>query len=102
MVKIAEQPKKTTISGARLMTGNLPFFLFLGFLAILYIANAHRSERKIRNIQAFQKEMREIKGIYLSLQSEIMVQSKLSELSKRVESLGLVTTGEPPKIVNVK
>lgn len=102
MVKIAEEPKKTTISGARFMTGNLPFLLFLGFLAILYIANAHQSERKVRNIQAMQKEMKEIRGMYLSLQSEIMVKSKFSELAKKVEPMGLGTTGTPPKIIKVK
>ena len=102
MVKIADEPKKTTISGARFMTGNLPFLLFLGFLAILYIANAHRSEKKIRSIQAMQMEMKEIKAKYLSLQSGIMVESKFTELSKKVEPMGLGTKGSSPKIIKVE
>ena len=36
--------------------GNFQFLLFLCFLAIVYIANAHFAERNVRDIQRLQKE----------------------------------------------
>ena len=79
--------------GASLILKNLPYVLFLSFLAIVYIANAHYAEKQIRQIQALQQEVKDLKREYNSLKSEIMFKSRLSEVGDDVESLGLYKTG---------
>lgn len=68
---------------------NLSFVGFLGFVAIIYIANAHYSEKKIRQIQAMEQDIRELRWKYMSLKSEVMYNSKQSEIAKDVEPNGL-------------
>ncbi len=41
--------------------GNFSYVMFLGFLAIVYIANAHFAEKGVRRIQLLQKEIKELK-----------------------------------------
>jgi len=79
---------------------NLGYFFFLGFLAILYIGNAHLAERNVRQIQAIQKDIRELRWYYMSLQAENMYNSLRSEVVDRVKDDGLrLHRGEPIKIV---
>ena len=68
---------------------NLVFVFFIGFLGLVYIANAHFAEKKVRQIQALQKEVKELRWEYMSLKSDIMYNYKLSEVSKKVEMKGL-------------
>lgn len=86
--------------GASLVLKNLPFVLFLSFLTVIYIANAHLAEKQVRQIQALQKEVKELKRQYNSLKSETMYKSRLSEVGEDVESLGLrKTAGRVKRIV---
>jgi hypothetical protein len=79
---------------------NLGFILFLGFLAILYIGNAHLAERNVRRIQELQREIRQQRWYFMSLQSENMYNSLRSEVVDRVRDDGLrLHRGEPIKIV---
>lgn len=75
--------------GAQLILKNLPFVLFLGFLTVIYIANAHFAEKQVRQIQTLQKEVKELKRQYNSLKSEIMFESRLAEVQDEVKALGL-------------
>ena len=86
--------------GASLVLKNLPFVLFLSFLTVIYIANAHFAEKQVRQIQTLQKEVKELKREYNSLKSEIMFKSRLAEIGEDVEGLGLrKTTGRVKRIV---
>jgi len=79
---------------------NLLFVLFLGFLATIYIANSHYAERNVREIQILQKELKEMRWYYMSLQSENMYNSKRSEIAKSIKEDGLrPVNGKPKKIV---
>ena len=71
------------------MLNNLAFIAFLGFLATIYIANTHYADRNIRNIQVLNKEVREMRWHYMSLQSENMFNSLRSEVESRVKDEGL-------------
>lgn len=83
-----------------LILKNLPFVAFLGFLATTYIANAHYAERNVREIQLLQKDIREMRWYYMSLQSENMYNSKQTEVADRVRDEGLrLHRGKPKKIV---
>jgi hypothetical protein len=67
----------------------VPFFLFLAMLAVVYIYNGHYADKTIRNINRTEKEVKELKYEYIAVKSEVMFQSKPSELVKAVEPLGL-------------
>lgn len=86
----------------QLITQNLPFLLFLAFVALVYIANSHLAEKKVRRINKLSREIKELKWEYLSVKSELMFRSKLSEVSKAVEPLGLKELNTPPQRIEVK
>ncbi len=67
----------------------VPFFLFLTALAVLYIFNGHYADKTIRKINRTAKEVKELKYEYIAVKSKVMYQSKQSELVKVVEPLGL-------------
>jgi Bacteriodetes cell division protein (FtsL-like) len=67
----------------------VPFFLFLAFLAVLYIYNGHYADKTIRSINQTAKEVKELQYEYKTVKSEVMFRSKQSELIKAVEPLGL-------------
>jgi hypothetical protein len=78
------------------MIRNLPFFLFLAFLAVLYIYNGHYADRVVRDIGRTGRELQELQYEYKSLKSEVMFRSKQSELAKAVEPFGLKELVSPP------
>lgn len=86
----------------QLITRNLPFLLFLAVIALVYISNSHLAEKKIRRINKLSREIKELKWEYLSVKSELMFRSKLSEVSKAVEPLGLKELSTPPQRIEVK
>jgi hypothetical protein len=67
----------------------LPFFLFLTVLAVLYIYNGHFADKTIRNINKTAREVKELQYEYKTVKSEVMFRSQQSELAKAVEPLGL-------------
>ena len=67
----------------------VPFFLFLAFLAVLYIYNGHYADKTIRDINQTAKDVKELQYEYKTVKSEVMFRSKQSELVKAVEPLGL-------------
>ncbi|HLX91147.1 MAG TPA: FtsL-like putative cell division protein [Puia sp.] len=73
----------------RWMVKNVPFFLFLALLAIIYIYNGHYADKSIREIGRAQTQLKELQYEYKTLRSEVMFRSKESELAKAVEVLGL-------------
>lgn len=74
----------------------IPFFLFLAVLAVIYIYNGHYADNTIRSINKTAKEVKELQWEYKTVKSEVMFQSKQSELVKAVEPLGLKELVSPP------
>lgn len=81
---------------------NFPFFLFLSFLAVIYIYNGHYADKTIRNINTVNKELDELNYEYKTLKSEVMFRSKQSELSKEVEQFGLKELTTPAAMLKDK
>jgi hypothetical protein len=74
----------------------IPFFLFLTLLAIIYIYNGHYADKTSRNINQTSREVKELQHEYKTVKGEVMFRSKQSELVKAVEPLGLKElTGSP-------
>lgn len=80
----------------------VPFFLFLTVLAVIYIYNGHYADKTIRNISKTAREVKELQWEYKTVKSEVMFQSKQSELIKAVEPLGLKELTESPVVLPVK
>ena len=78
---------------------NIPFFLFLSVLAVLYIYNGHHADKLIRKISVSEKNIKELEYEYKSIKSEVIFRSKASELVKAVEPLGLKEITDPPVIL---
>ena len=83
----------------RWIVKNIPFFLFLSALAVVYIYNGHYADKTIRNINKVSKELKELQYEYKTLKSEVMFRSKQSEMAKAVEPLGLKELVVPPIIL---
>ena len=80
---------------------NIPFFLFLTFLAVLYIYNGHYTDKLILKISTTEKHIKELEYEYKTIKSEVIFRSKASELIKAVEPLGLKELTEPPIVLGV-
>ncbi len=76
---------------------NIPYFLFLVFLAMLYIGNTHSVEGTVRKIDRMKTELKEARWNYMSAKSELMYKSKQTEVAKAVEHIGLKELTHPPQ-----
>lgn len=77
----------------------MPFFLFLTFLAVVYIYNGHAADRLNRDIARTAKEVKELEYEYKTVKGEVLFRSKRSELVKAVEPLGLKEMESAPIIL---
>ncbi|MEJ7609794.1 MAG: FtsL-like putative cell division protein [Ferruginibacter sp.] len=78
---------------------NIPFFLFLAVLAVLYIYNGHHADKLVRKIAATEKNIKELEYEYKTVKSDLIFRSKASELVKAVEPLGLREPKLPPMLL---
>ncbi len=79
---------------------NIPFFLFLAVLAVLYIYNGHHSDKLTLKIGATEKHIKELEYEYKTIKSEVIFRSKASELVKAVEPLGLKELTTAPVLLS--
>src|SRR5215510_6840318 len=77
----------------------IPFFLFLTLLAVIYIYNGHYADKTTRNINRTAKDVKELQHEYKTVKSEVMFRSKQSELAKAVEPLGLKELTTTPVVL---
>jgi hypothetical protein len=76
---------------------NIPFFLFLSVLAVLYIANGHRSDKTIRRINSTAVQLKELQYEYKTLKSEVMYRSQEAQIVKAAEPMGLKISKDMPE-----
>jgi len=86
----------------RWVVKNIPFFLFLSLLAVLYIYNGHYTDKLTRKISVTEKRIKELEYEYKTVKSEVIFRSKASELIKAVEPLGLKELKSPPYLLGQK
>jgi cell division protein FtsL len=81
----------------------LPQILFICVLCLLYIANRHNAEKKIRTINRLEIEVEDLRADFTTLQADYMYASKQSEVARRAARLGLKeNNGEPIVITKTK
>ena len=91
--------QRKRLFGYRWIVKNIPFFLFLAVLAIVYIYNGHYADNTVRSINKVNRELKELQYEYKTLKSEVMFRSKQSELAKAVQPLGLKELVVPPAVL---
>jgi hypothetical protein len=69
---------------------------------VLFVANNHTAENKIRRINSIEKDIRELRWTYMTSKSELMYKSKQSEVAKMVEAMDLKELTKPPYKIVVK
>lgn len=101
---MAEETKNTTtknplkgIFNYQWIVKNIPFFLFLSVLIVLYIANGHQSDRTIRRINNTTAELKELQFEFKTLKSELMFRSQEAQIVKAADQLGLKVSSEMPE-----
>jgi hypothetical protein len=77
----------------------IPFFLFLALLAVIYIYNGHSADKLAREITRTTRELKELQYEYKTVKGDVLFRSKQSELVKAVEPLGLKELTQAPIIL---
>lgn len=71
------------------LTRELPLLFFAVFLGILLIANRYWSEKTIRNIEAVQDSVKELRAESITFETELMRMNRPSEIANKVRESGL-------------
>ncbi len=80
---------------------NWRFILFLGGLALIMIASSHRVESKVYQISQLDKKVKELRSEHVDLRSVLMQLKIESSVAKKIASMGLNSSEEPPKKIKV-
>lgn len=98
--EVKKEPKRIFIS-QQMLVKNIPFFLYISVLAVLYIYNGHHAEKTIKDINKTSKELKELQYEYKMVRSDWMFITKQSEVVKQVEPFGIKEILEPPTKLEV-
>ncbi len=108
-VKNRKKPNvKKWIGGAILaderVIRQIPFLIFLAFLAVLIITNRNWSERTIRKVEVLQETLDELRSESITLSAKLMNSSRPSEIVRKVENahIDLQEPVRPPQKLVVK
>lgn len=74
----------------------LPNVIFTIFLIIFYIGYNHYADKNARNITKLEAEVEDLRAHYTTLKAQYMYSQLQSEVEKRVKTLGLVESIDPP------
>lgn len=77
------------------------YILFLCVLAFVSIMNSHLAEQKIRKVAQLKSDVQELNWKYLSIKSDWMNRSSLSNLENNLDEKALGKSGAKPVIIVV-
>lgn len=80
---------------------NWRFIFFIAFLAIIMIASSHSADRKVHEIARLNNEVKELRSEFVDLRSKLMMLKMESNVIKKMEAKGLVTSSKPPQKIRV-
>ncbi len=95
----ASKPEWRKNFNQKWIVNNIPFFLFLTALAVLYIYNGHLADKLAKKIAVSEKNIKELEYEYKTIKADVIYRSKASELVKAVEPLGLRESKLPPVVL---
>ena len=80
----------------------LPLLFFLSVLAVIYIANSYYAQKTNKKIFQTQKELKEHRFEYISVRSELMQQTRPSDIARGLTSKGVKESNVPPYKIQIK
>ena len=80
----------------------LPKILMVMVLVIVYVGNSHYSEKMIRRIGKLEVEVEDMRADFTTLKADYMYARLQSEVTKRVEEIGLEESSIPPYKIILK
>lgn len=98
-VKKEQRFKWKRLLNYQMVVKQIPFFLFLALLAVVYIYNGHKADKTIRAISRTGRELKELQFEYKTVKGDVLFRSKQSELVKAVEPLGLKELTVAPVVI---
>ena len=78
---------------------HIPFLLFIVFLLLVNISISFRAERLIMQTSSLEKEVYQLRLVYITTKSELMHLYKRSAVERLVSHKGLMTAVQPPFII---
>ncbi|MBK9291352.1 MAG: hypothetical protein IPM52_06980 [Bacteroidetes bacterium] len=78
------------------------FLLFLALIGFYYIANSYYIEKLAREIDKLNREMKELHFEYVSVKSQVMFESRQTELVRKLKKTGITESVEPVQKIVVK
>ena len=87
-----------TVLTREVVIKQLPFIVFVVFLAIIYIGNRYHAERVVRETVYLQNEVKELRSEAITTSAKLMSRSRQSEVVRMLKEneLGLEELVEPP------
>jgi len=73
----------------------LRFSLFLVLIGLAYIYNSYEAERKVKQMEAYHKEVKRLKAEYLLRRATLSAGTRFSEIKDQLDTLGLRPLDEP-------
>lgn len=75
----------------------LPFLLYLCFLALIYIAYGYFTESTVKQIYRVDADLKELKAEYLTSQAQLQQLRQQSNIAEAIKIIGLEESTVPPK-----
>jgi cell division protein FtsL len=73
----------------RAIVNNIPFLAFIVLLCVLYITNSQRAIEMQRELNAKNKELKELRWKYVDVKSQLMYVKTETQVMKSAEKIGL-------------
>ncbi len=73
----------------------IPFFLFMTALAVVYIYNGHVADKMMRKTIKSGRELKDLQNEYKSVKGEALLHSRQSEVTDAAAALGLTKSSGP-------
>ena len=82
----------------------IPFILFLVFVAIIYISNTYYAEKIVRKTNTVNNEIKELRSEYITSKSDLMFISKQSEVARTADfmKIGIKESVVAPKKIVIE
>lgn len=81
---------------------NYHFFTYLTFIGLVYVFNSLYAERQATKVDILEKQIKELKSEYMTLNARINTSRKQSEVTSVADTIGLKQLKEPPFKLVVK
>ena len=80
-----------------LVIRNIPFVIYLTFIALFYIWNSYAVDKTVREIDKTDKELNEFRSEFITGKSDLMYKCKMTEVANNIEMYGVKESKEAPK-----